>query len=346
MKWTKESGKEPPKSPAVQRVIDDARRHGQRLPPGQIVTEKWPVLHYGEVPIRRVAEWRFAMARSWWRSPATFTFVPRAAHLHVDRRYPLRDALESVDNVWEGVGAGVDLLGPRQVRPRGALPAMVHAHGGYTTNIPIEVLCRPETIFAFKHDGQPLSEEHGWPCRLVVPEEHYFWKSAKWVSGLEFMAQDHPPLLGAQRLPHERQSLPRGALRGVDRARIVHAARPCGTRRGSAPCRRPAEPLSCRRGGAHIADLHRLFVRRKKRQHHVAEGLRQPRQERAAQAQPEGVAEERRGDRQDDGQGQRGDEGQERDAGRAPRRRSTAERALFGAARRRPRNATACRMKV
>lgn len=191
MKWTKESGKEPPKSPAVQRVIDDARRHGQRLPPGQIVTEKWPVLHYGEVPKIRLAEWRFAITGLVEES-ATFTFDEF-------RALPISTVKNDIhcvthwsrfDNVWEGVRA-VDLLARVKLSPEARF-AMVHAHGGYTTNIPIEVLCRPETIFAFKHDGQPLSEEHGWPCRLVVPEEHYFWKSAKWVSGLEFMARDRP----------------------------------------------------------------------------------------------------------------------------------------------------------
>jgi DMSO/TMAO reductase YedYZ molybdopterin-dependent catalytic subunit len=71
---------------------------------------------------------------------------------------------------------------------------MVHGHDDYTTNVPLEILLGPEAIFAFRHDGEPLSQEHGWPCRLVMPKEYYFWKSAKWVSGLTILEKDEPGL--------------------------------------------------------------------------------------------------------------------------------------------------------
>jgi DMSO/TMAO reductase YedYZ molybdopterin-dependent catalytic subunit len=68
---------------------------------------------------------------------------------------------------------------------------MVHSYGGYTTNVSLEDLDREENLFAHTHDGEPLMREHGWPLRLVIPHL-YFWKSAKWVRGLNFMSKDQP----------------------------------------------------------------------------------------------------------------------------------------------------------
>jgi len=93
------------------------------------------------------------------------------------------------DNTWEGVSVK-ELLRRSQPKPEAAY-VMVHAHGGYTTNVPLVALEDDDVLLADRHDGQPLAPGHGGPCRLVVPKL-YFWKSAKWVSGLELMAKDRP----------------------------------------------------------------------------------------------------------------------------------------------------------
>jgi DMSO/TMAO reductase YedYZ molybdopterin-dependent catalytic subunit len=93
------------------------------------------------------------------------------------------------DNVWEGVAAR-ELL--KQVTPKpDARFVIIHAEQGYTTNLPLAELLRDDVLLADTHDGEPLSPEHGWPLRLVVPHR-YFWKSAKWVRGFELVANDQP----------------------------------------------------------------------------------------------------------------------------------------------------------
>jgi DMSO/TMAO reductase YedYZ molybdopterin-dependent catalytic subunit len=189
MKWTRDSGKEPPKSPAVKRVEEDARKHGTRLPPGQVLTEKWPVLQFSTVPLLNLDTWTFKI---WGlvEESAVFTWE----EFNALPQSTLRNDIHCVthwskfDNTWEGI-LSRDVLTRVSIRPE-ARYVMVHGHDGYTTNVPIEILTGPESIFAFRHDGQELTPEHGWPCRLVPPPEHYLWKGAKWVSGLEFMAGD------------------------------------------------------------------------------------------------------------------------------------------------------------
>jgi DMSO/TMAO reductase YedYZ molybdopterin-dependent catalytic subunit len=93
------------------------------------------------------------------------------------------------DNVFGGVSVQ-DLLRRAGVRPDGRF-ALVHAEHGFTTNLPLEDLDRPDNLLALTHDGEPLTPEHGGPVRLLVPHL-YFWKSAKWVRGLEILAEDYP----------------------------------------------------------------------------------------------------------------------------------------------------------
>ena len=92
-------------------------------------------------------------------------------------------------NVWRGVPAGavLDLAAPAPE----ARYVVVHCNGGYTTNLDLQALREPDVLFAHEHDGQPLAPDHGGPLRLVVPQR-YGWKSAKWVSGLELLAEDRP----------------------------------------------------------------------------------------------------------------------------------------------------------
>lgn len=161
-----------------------------RVPPGQVVTRTWPVLHYGPVPRVDLATWRFRVfgaveeERGW--TYEEFRALGRGevrCDVHCVTRW------SRLDNRFGGVPARAVL---RQVTPRpGARWVMVHAEGGYTTNLRWEDLDRDDVLFAYEHDGQPLTPEHGWPLRLVVPHL-YFWKSAKWVRGLELLTEERP----------------------------------------------------------------------------------------------------------------------------------------------------------
>jgi DMSO/TMAO reductase YedYZ molybdopterin-dependent catalytic subunit len=161
-----------------------------RLPPGQSRTDKWPVLHYGNIPRIDLAAWEFAVtgevedARRW--SWDEFTRLPRTT---VRCDIHCVTAWSRFDNTFEGV-AFHEVM--RAVRLRsGAEFVLAHSYGGYTTNIRLADLLEEDVLFAFTHDGKPLAPEHGWPCRLVVPKL-YFWKSAKWVRGLEFLRAEQP----------------------------------------------------------------------------------------------------------------------------------------------------------
>ena len=98
-------------------------------------------------------------------------------------------AWSKMDNLWEGV-AFKELVKHVRLKP-GANAAMAHSYGGYTTNLLLEDLMQDKVLLAHRHNGQELAPEHGGPLRLVVPHL-YFWKSAKWVRELEFMADDRP----------------------------------------------------------------------------------------------------------------------------------------------------------
>jgi len=161
-----------------------------RVPPGQSKTVKWPVLHYGHVPDVDLAKWRFQVT-GLVESPlmltwAEFQALPRqrtVCDIHCVTRW------SRLDNTFEGVPVQEIL---RRVRPTAeATHVMVHAAPDYTTNLALEDLDRPENLFADLHDGEPLTAEHGGPLRLLVPHL-YFWKSAKWVTGLEFRRSDAP----------------------------------------------------------------------------------------------------------------------------------------------------------
>jgi len=169
----------------------DARTRGRpRLPPGQIETAKWPVLHYGRVPRADLARWAFRVFGEVER-PFEIGWEEFAA-------LPRRDVLCDIhcvttwsryDNTFSGVPV-MSLLERAGVRPA-ATHVLVHAEEDYTTNLPLADLARDANLIATHHDGEPLSPEHGGPARLVVPHL-YFWKSAKWVRGLELMEGDWP----------------------------------------------------------------------------------------------------------------------------------------------------------
>jgi DMSO/TMAO reductase YedYZ molybdopterin-dependent catalytic subunit len=169
----------------------DVRDTGrERLPPGQIITRKWPVLHYGTVPRVDLATWRFEV-RGAVERPVSLTWdellaLPRretACDMHCVTRW------SRYDNVFEGVPVQ-DVLARAGVKP-GAAYVLVHAEQNYTTNLPLSDLDRPANLLALSHNGEPLPPEHGGPVRLLVPHL-YLWKSAKWVTGFQLLEEDYP----------------------------------------------------------------------------------------------------------------------------------------------------------
>ncbi len=160
----------------------------ERVPPGQYVTEKFPVLHYGSVPGVDLATWDFRVfgevdnpfTLSW----AEFQALPRRS-LHADIHCVTR--WSKLDTDWEGVAIR-EILSRAQVRATAKF-VVEHAEQGYTTNVPLEVLDDDDVIHADTFAGEPLAPEHGYPLRLVLPKR-YFWKSAKWIRGLELLAED------------------------------------------------------------------------------------------------------------------------------------------------------------
>lgn len=161
-----------------------------RIPPGQVETRKWPVLHHGSVPQVDLATWRFRIfglvSDEVSLTYPEFMSLPRTqvlCDIHCVTRW------SRLDNEFEGVLAR-DVLRLARVLPE-AQYVMVHAEQGFTANLPLPDLLRDNVRFAFRWNGQDLTPEHGWPLRLVVPHL-YFWKSAKWVTGLELMDRDRP----------------------------------------------------------------------------------------------------------------------------------------------------------
>jgi DMSO/TMAO reductase YedYZ molybdopterin-dependent catalytic subunit len=173
----------------AERQVIDAGYDPARLPPGQHLTEKWPVLHAGDVPqYGDLATWTFRifgeveqeLELSWEQ----FNELPRAANtqdIHCVTRWSRFDAqFEGVH--WRELAA---LVRPKQ----SARFAIAHAEAGFTTNVPLAFLADENALLATHADGEPLTPEHGYPLRLVIPRK-YFWKSAKWLRGIELRATD------------------------------------------------------------------------------------------------------------------------------------------------------------
>ncbi len=159
-----------------------------RVPPGQVVTEKFPVLHYGSVPDVDLTTWDFRVwglvgnpIRLTWDELIALPQREVVTDVHCVTRW------SKLDTVWSGVPFReiFDLVRPTS---EGRF-VMAHAENRYTTNVPLEVLLDNDVLLAHQYDGRPLDPEHGYPLRLLVPKR-YFWKSAKWLRGLQFMPED------------------------------------------------------------------------------------------------------------------------------------------------------------
>ncbi len=177
------------RSKAEQKVVE-AGYDPARLPPGQYLTEKWPVLHAGDVPEVDIATWDFRVFGEV-ESPVTLSFDELKAlpttKLTVDIHCVTR--WSRFDTTFTGVHWRelAKLAAPKQ----SAHYVVAHAEHGFTANVPLAALEDEHALIAWEADGEPLTLEHGWPVRLVVPSK-YFWKSAKWLRGIELSAVDKP----------------------------------------------------------------------------------------------------------------------------------------------------------
>jgi len=175
----------------ARRKVEEAGYDPARLPPGQYLTEKWPVLHAGTVPNTDLATWDFhvsgevenPISLSW----EEFTALPTrevTMDIHCVTRWSRFDAgFKGVH--WSTIA---ELVRPK---PGHARYVLAHAEQDFTTNVPLSALEDEEALLAYEADGEPLTPEHGWPLRLVIPKR-YFWKSAKWLRGIELLDHDEP----------------------------------------------------------------------------------------------------------------------------------------------------------
>jgi DMSO/TMAO reductase YedYZ molybdopterin-dependent catalytic subunit len=174
----------------LQRIISPDTQRDNRLPPGQRLVEKWPTLHYGGVPNIKTDKWTFRVRglvdKERKLTYAEFTALPM---IEVFSDIHCVTTWSRYNNLWEGVSSAVlkDLVG---IKPEAAY-VMVEGENGFTTNLSLSDFFQPDVLFVLKHDGQALTAEHGGPVRLVAPRL-YFWKSAKWVTGVRFLARDEP----------------------------------------------------------------------------------------------------------------------------------------------------------
>ena len=161
-----------------------------RLPSGQALTLKWPVLHYGSIPRFDAARWDFQV-RGLVETPLRFTWAEFNAlpRTRVTSDFHCVTRWSRFDNHWEGV-AFRELLDRVKLKPRAAY-VLVGAEQGFTANVPLADLDRDNVLFATHHDGTSLAPDHGYPLRLIVPHL-YAWKSVKWVRGIEFLDHDLP----------------------------------------------------------------------------------------------------------------------------------------------------------
>jgi len=177
------------RSKAEKKVLE-AGYDPARLPPGQYLTEKWPVLHAGSVPHVDLAAWDL---RVWGEveNPVTLTWeqLEELPSIEVTTDIHCVTRWSRFDTSFRGVHWRelAKLVQPRQA----ARYVVAHAEQGFTANIPLLALEDDNALLAYEADGEPLTPDHGWPLRLVVPSR-YFWKSAKWLRGLELLARDQP----------------------------------------------------------------------------------------------------------------------------------------------------------
>lgn len=183
------------------REEEEQVRNEGRLPPGQSLTLKFPVLHYGPIPKFNPATWDFRVwgeiedEKRW--SWDEFNQLPRT-RLRMDIHCVTR--WSKFDTDWEGVSVKTLVNeGFIHLKPTAKF-VIEHAEYGYTTNLPLDIVLQDNFLMATHFDGEPISPDHGYPLRGVVGhipgrnelKDPYFWKGAKWLRGLEFVPTDRP----------------------------------------------------------------------------------------------------------------------------------------------------------
>ncbi len=164
------------------------RDHDPNLPPGQYLTEDFPVLSAGPTPRVPLETWQFGVtteagaSRTWsWADMMGLPSETPTVDIHCVTKW------SKLGTEWRGVS--VDVL--MEDVETAADFVLVHSYGGYTTNLPLEDLLDGKAWVVYEYDGEPLEPEHGGPARLLVPHL-YFWKSAKWVRGIQLTLDDEP----------------------------------------------------------------------------------------------------------------------------------------------------------
>jgi DMSO/TMAO reductase YedYZ molybdopterin-dependent catalytic subunit len=159
-----------------------------RLPPGQSLTLKFPVLHYGPTPRADLSAWTLrafglvAEEKIWrWEEFLKLPTKTITTDIHCVTRW------SKFDTLWEGVPFRdfVEVVG---VKPEAKF-VIAHCEYGFTANLPLEIMLDDDVLLAYKYNGQLLEPDHGFPLRTLVPKK-YFWKSAKWVRAIEFTDRD------------------------------------------------------------------------------------------------------------------------------------------------------------
>ena len=162
----------------------------ERIPPGQYKTDKFPVLHYGSVPHTNLATWDFRVFGEV-DEQITLTYDELQAlpqtEITVDIHCVTR--WSRFDTTFKGVHWS-ELAKLASPKPSARF-VIAHAEQGFTSNMPIDAIEDENALIAYEADGEPLTPEHGWPLRLMIPSR-YFWKSAKWLRGIELVASDRP----------------------------------------------------------------------------------------------------------------------------------------------------------
>jgi DMSO/TMAO reductase YedYZ molybdopterin-dependent catalytic subunit len=165
-----------------------SREPNDRLPPGQYLTDDFPVLSAGPTASIPVDAWEFTVTTesgeafvSSWSDLMALPAETIDADIHCVTRW------SKLDTAWRGVSLDTLLTDVETASDF----AMVRSYGDYTTNLPLEDLLDGKAWIAFEYDGDDLSAEHGGPARLLVPHL-YFWKSAKWIKGIDLMIRDSP----------------------------------------------------------------------------------------------------------------------------------------------------------
>lgn len=166
------------------------RPEDQRLPPGQHLTNDWPVLDLGQTPNVPLDHWRLDVTGSVehplsldWQQLLQLPQSREVTDIHCVTTW------SRYDNEWQGVSTH-DLLDAAMPKPD-ATHVTLSSYDGYTTNVPLDDFAAPNAMLVHTWQGKPLTREHGGPLRLVIPHL-YFWKSAKWLQKIEFMTADKP----------------------------------------------------------------------------------------------------------------------------------------------------------